>query len=167
MGLVFLGDSAGYELMISLAFVAIFNVMMTSLQGVLQGSGRFYKPLKNLAIGIAVKFLLNVILISRPAIGIYGATYSSVIASAVIAVLNYRAVKKYIGVDPIAKPVFKTIIASVVMGVFAKFCFELLHTVLSSHIAVILTIILAAGIYFAIIVLTKAITKKELRSVRG
>ncbi len=167
MSLVFLGKSSGYEMLTWLAYVVIFTIVMSTLQGILQGSGRFYKPLKNMAFGALLKFLLNLALISRPEIGVYGAIASSIIASFVIFLLNYMDVKKYVGMNKIAWNVIKTIFAAVVMGIFAKFGYGLLATYMDYKIAVLITVAISAAVYFAIIYFTKAITKEEMKEVRG
>ena len=150
-----------------LAYVVIFTIVMSTLQGILQGSGRFYKPLKNMAFGALLKFLLNLALISRPEIGVYGAIASSIIASFVIFLLNYMDVKKYVGMNKIAWNVIKTIFAAVVMGIVAKFGYGFLATYMDYKIAVLITVAISAVVYFAIIYFTKAITKEEMKEVRG
>ena len=76
MKTVFSGEASGYTMLMSLAYVAVFTTGVFTMQGVLQGSGMFYKPLKNLAWGALIKLLLNIALISNPDIGIYGAVYT-------------------------------------------------------------------------------------------
>lgn len=159
--------NSGYEMLTSLAYVVIFQIAMTSMQGILQGSGRFYKPLKNLIIGAVIKYLFNIALISNPSVGIYGAVYSTMFASFVIFLLNYIDVKKYIGVENIAFNIFKTVIAAIGMGVFAKISYIYLEMLLGFKIAVLGSILLSAAVYFAIIYLTKALTKDDLKAVRG
>ncbi len=60
---VFLGKGDGYQMLTWLAYVVVFTIVMSTLQGILQGSGRFFKPLKNMAFGALLKFLLNIALI--------------------------------------------------------------------------------------------------------
>ncbi len=161
------GKNSGYLMLTYLAYVVVFQVAMTSLQGILQGSGRFYKPLKNLIIGAIIKYLFNIALISNPDVGIYGAIYSTMFASFVIFLLNYIDVKRYIGIEKISFAIIKTIIAATAMGVFAKISYNILELLIGYKFAVLISIVLSAGIYFAIIYLTKALTKDDIKAVRG
>ena len=140
MKTVFSGESSGYTMLMSLAYVAVFTTGVFTMQGVLQGSGMFYKPLKNLAWGALIKLLLNIALISNQDIGIYGAVYSSLIASFVIFVLNFIDVKRHVGIEKITGKILKTLIASGVMGVFAVVGYNFLENFISYRLAVLVTI---------------------------
>ena len=137
------------------------------MQGVLQGSGMFYKPLKNLAWGALIKLLLNIALISNPDIGIYGAVYSSLIAAFVIFLLNFIDVKKHIGIDKITGKILKTFLASGIMGVFAVVGYNFLENFVSYRLAVLVTIFVSAIVYGALIYFTKAVTKQDIHEIRG
>ena len=63
--------------------------------------------------------------------------------------------------------VIKTIFAAVVMGLVAKFGYGFLATYMDYKIAVLITVAISAVVYFAIIYFTKAITKEEMKEVRG
>ena len=164
---LFFFKSDGYEMLMGLSFVAVFTIGMSSMQAILQGAGHFYKPLKNLIVGALIKYLMNLLLISNPLFGVYGAVISSVFASAVIFVLNFYDVKRYIGMDPIGFSVIKTIFSAVVMGVFAHFCYGMLASFISYRIAVLATVALSAVVYFALVFFTRAFTRKDLEEVRG
>ncbi|MFA0816639.1 MAG: polysaccharide biosynthesis C-terminal domain-containing protein [Anaerofustis sp.] len=165
--MVFLGKGDGYQMLTWLAYVVVFTIVMSTLQGILQGSGRFYKPLKNMAFGALLKFLLNIALISRPEIGVYGAVASSIIASFVIFLLNYLDVKKYVGIGKIGADIAKIAVSSLVMGLIAKFGYDYLLRFMDYKIAVIIMIVISVAVYFALIYMTKAITKTEIKEVRG
>lgn len=159
--------NSGYEMLTSLAYVVIFQIAMTSMQGILQGAGRFYKPLKNLIIGSLIKYLFNIALISNPDIGIYGAIYSTMFASFVIFLLNFIDVKRYVGIENITFNIIKTLGAAVVMGIFAKISYDFLEILIGYKFAVLVSMVLSAAVYFAVIYLTKALTKDDLKEVRG
>jgi len=161
------GNSDGHLMLRYLAYVVIFQTLMISLQGILQGSGRFYKPLKNLAFGALIKYLFNIALISNPDVGIYGAIFSSIFAAFVIFLLNYIDVKKYVGIKPISPYIYKTLFASVAMGVFAHFSYGFFKELIGYKIGVLLCIALSAALYMGLIFVTKALTQEDLREVRG
>ncbi len=52
--------------MMYLSFTCITTVLFIVLQAVLQGLGKMGLPIRNLAIGGAIKLILNITLISKP-----------------------------------------------------------------------------------------------------
>ena len=159
-------SSGGADMLKYLAYVVVFSAAMSSMQGVLQGSGRFYTPLKNIAIGATLKLILNIILISNPNVGVMGAVYSSIIATAVIFTLNLKDVIKHIGLNPVLINIAKTFVISIVMGVCAYFTYNALSDVIGFKIGVLVTIAISVVIYFGLIIITKTFTKKDIQEVR-
>ncbi|NLW70002.1 MAG: polysaccharide biosynthesis protein, partial [Eubacteriaceae bacterium] len=45
------------------SLTVVFTVAMSTLHGILQGCGKYYRPIRNIAIGGAVKFVLNMVLV--------------------------------------------------------------------------------------------------------
>ena len=83
---------------------------------ILQALGHMYLPIRFMFAGLALKLLLNVILV--PMFGIYGAAIASVSGYALSSLLNFWAVRRYSDIpisfnDLFAKPV----LSSLVMGV--------------------------------------------------
>lgn len=157
----------GYELLAGLSYVTIFTIGMSTTQGILQGAGRFYRPIKNILIGAAIKYVMNIMLVSDPVYGIYGAVISTICASAAIFLLNYYDVKRFVGLENIVPCLLKTLLASTAMGLFCHYFYGWLSAMISYKITVLLTIVLAVIIYAGIILLTRAFTKDDFRAVRG
>ena len=160
------GTSEGGDMLGALAYVVIFTIGMTSLQGILQGAGKFYQPLINMAIGTIVKLVLNLWWLPNPELGIFGAIYSSIVASAVIFLLNLYQVKKHIGFNNVWISVTKSFVAALIMGVVARFIYDLINVSVGSSIAVLVAILVAMLVYFVIIVISKAFTREDFQAVR-
>lgn len=157
----------GWEMLAGLSYVVVCTIGASTLQGILQGIGRYYVPLKNLLAGAVVKYVMNILLVANPDYGIYGAIFSSVFASFVIYLLNYYSVKKYVGIDNIGSGMFKTVLASAAMGVACKFSYEFLCGLMSFKIALLIAIVISVVVYGGIVLLTKAFTIEDFKNARS
>ena len=61
----------------------IFTVLEQTVNGALQGLGKIYIPAIALTIGVAVKFVLNLILVPIPWIGAAGAAFATAMCHAI------------------------------------------------------------------------------------
>ena len=77
---------------ISMIFIALSQTINSGLQGL----SKVYIPAIALAVGAAVKLILNVILISNPSINIYGAPISSITCQIIAFCISYTSLKKSI-----------------------------------------------------------------------
>lgn len=157
----------GYEMLSMLALSIVFCVLMSCLQGILQGAGKYYAPLVNMFVGGVVKIVLNLILVRIPSLNIYGAIISTIVATAVIAILNFISVKKYVGFDGLFIPIVKIFISSGIMAIVCVFSYKTLLKIMSFKIAVVLSIFISIVVYAISVIIIKAITTDELRSVRS
>lgn len=157
----------GYAMLSYLSYTVIFTVAMSTLQGILQGAGKYYAPLKNLLIGGAVKYILNVALIRIPALNIYGAIISSIAATFVIFIFDYKDVKKHVGFGKMMPSIIKILLSSFIMGLICIFSFQTLCDYMSEKIAVVAAIFISVLVYGASIIGTKAFTLDDLRSIRS
>lgn len=86
-------------LAVELLKVASFSVGYLSLvqttTGILQGMGKVGVPVYSLTIGVIFKLILNIILISNPAINIFGAEISTVLCYGLVATINILYIFNY------------------------------------------------------------------------
>ncbi len=80
-----------------LSFGTITLGLIQAATGILQGLGHMLIPVRNLALGVLVKFALNYFLLADPRFGILGAAWGTTIGWAVIALLNSLSVWRQIG----------------------------------------------------------------------
>ncbi len=146
-------------LSLSILTLSAMRTFSTTLQAV----GKMVLPVVNLFIGALVKIVLSYILVGIPALNINGAAIGSVAAYLVAGILNYRAVKKYAGTSiDIVSTFVRPLIASGIMGVVTILVFKIgVHFVHSNSISTLLAIIVAVGVYFVLIFVTKTMTREE------
>lgn len=150
-------------LAVSILTLAIMRTFSTCLQGI----GKMMLPVWNLLIGAGVKAVVSYILIGIPAININGAATGSVIAYITAGILNYRALKRYTDVSLDVKSIFiRPLIAALIMGAAAIASYKLLFLITSSNsISTLISILIAAAVYFVTAFLTGAVTKDEIELI--
>ncbi len=158
-------DGAG--LMKYSALVGIFTIAGSNLQAILQGSGYFYKALSTVVVAAVIKVVANVIFVSIPELNIYGAILATMISTVVLFTLNLIMVKKYVGVGKCFGNIFKTAASAVTMGVFAHYSYRILSSFLGGKLGVLVSIALSAVVYAVLLLLTKAVTKEDIKEIRG
>ena len=150
-------------LAVSIITLAIMRTFSTSLQGI----GKMMLPVWNLLIGAGVKAVVSYILLGIPSVNINGAAFGSVLAYVTAGILNYRALKKYADVSLDVKSIFiRPLIAALIMGAAAIVSYRLLFMITSSNsISTLISIIIAAAVYFVTAFLTGAVTKDEIELI--
>ncbi len=149
------------------AFIGIFAIGASNLQAILQGSGHFYKSLAAIIVAAVVKIIANLIFVAVPELNIYGAILATMISTVVLFALNLIMVKKYVGVGKCFGSIVKTIVSAVLMGAFAQASFSFLAGFLGRKIGVLAAIALSAVVYVALLIITKAITKEDIKEIIG
>lgn len=150
-----------------LAFSIITLAIMRTFSTSLQAIGRMMLPVWNLLIGAVVKAVVSYILLGIPAININGAAFGSVMAYVTAGILNYRALKKYTDVSLDVNSIFiKPLVAAIVMGVSALVSYKLLFMLTSSNsMSTLISIMIAAAVYFVTAFRTGAVTKEEIELI--
>ena len=150
-----------------LALSIITLSIMRTLQSCLQGIGKMMLPVYNLFIGAIVKAVSSYILLGIPAVNINGAAIGSVLAYVTAGILNFRALKKYTNVSLDMKSIFfRPLVAALIMGAAAIVSYKLLFMITSSNaISTLISIIIAAAVYFVSAFRTGAVTKDEIELI--
>lgn len=148
-----------------MCFSIIFMSSLQTLTGILQGIDRQNVPVKNLAIGAAVKLVVTYVCVGIRAINVNGAPLGTIAAYVVATVLNIKDIKKYSGNAFDFKMTFlKPFIASALMGAAAFASFKLIFLATSSNtISTLLSIIVGVVVYGALVLSLKVITEDEIR----
>jgi O-antigen/teichoic acid export membrane protein len=87
------GSTKGAIIISSVSFMSIFSSLELTSTYMLQGLDKMYRPVRNMFIGVAIKLLLNILLILP--FHIVGAAVATTIGYLFSATLNVMAVKKY------------------------------------------------------------------------
>lgn len=144
---------------ISMIFVALSYL----INGGLYGLGKTHIPAIALAIGAAVKTVLNIILVSNPTINILGSPISSTVCQGINFIICSYCLRKYIKMDiKFTKHILKPLFSAGVMGVVAYGTHYFLLGILGNSKATILAICLGAITYGIMIIITKTLNKDDM-----
>ena len=142
LGLLFPNASEGTVLLQITSLTVIFMMMAQTINGVLQGIGKYRVPATALACGVFVKLILNIILIPIPAIGVNGVAIASSFS------IGFMALKHTINIRfPARKFVIKPLLATFVMCVTSYILYIILEMFIPWKIAAIIAMIFAVVIY--------------------
>ena len=148
------------------ALSIIFTVLGQTVNGALQGLGKIFLPAIALSIGVAVKFVLNLILVSIPQVGAAGAAFATAVCHAIAFFICYYALRKNMKLDlTFSKFIVKPILATIIMSICSYSVYLLLIGINVGKMATIISIIIAIIIYMLTIVVLKIFTKEELLMV--
>lgn len=152
-----------------LSMAVIFLTLVQTMTGILQGMGKERIPVINMVIGALVKVVVSYVLTSIPFINIRGAALGTVAGYAVSASLNLAAIMKYqrSGMR-LAKIVIKPAIATAAMVAAAYFSYMSMFAVTARNsISTLISMAIAAGVYFVVLILIKGVTAEEIAMAPG
>ena len=154
--------SAAVDLLTVSALTIVLFTVVQATSGILQGLKKQKIPLYTLAAGVAIKILLNAILIPIPGMNIHGAPIASIFCYAVSMIPNLIYVIKHTGMTfdysrIIIRPLAATLIMSAAVFALNRF---LPDGSVSLLICVTFGILVFALSAFAL----KAVTKDDLRA---
>ena len=140
----------------------IFLAVVQTLTSILQGIGKQMVPVRNLFLGVVLKIIMTWTLI--PFLGINGAAVGTVSAYLLACLLNWFAVKRYIGLKcDLSVTVLKPAFCTGIMAICAAGSYRVLFVLMEgSRLATVISILLAAVLYFVMLIVTRSVTKDEL-----
>ncbi len=155
----------GGELLTYSALTIILFTQVQATSGILQGLRKQRIPMYTLLAGVVMKVALNYTLVRIPHFDIHGAPLASLLCYTVSMVPNLYYVSKYSGLrlsagDLLLRPGLATaVMAAAVWGLKRLIGFERLCRSLPT---VLLVIVLAAGVYLAAALFTRAIHLEDV-----
>ncbi len=151
------------------AVALIFTALDQTICGSLQGLGKVRVPARGLLCGVAVKFLLNLILIRIPSVNIYGAVISSVACHVVAYTICFRALKKAIPLRmPRQKYFVKPLVCTLTMSLVTWGSYRLSMLVLKSNlVSVVLSVVLSVVVYFFCVLKLHVLNRREIIDLPG
>ncbi len=164
INLIFPNAPSGSLLLQISALTIIFSVLAQTINGALQGLGKIMVPAISSFIGLIVKLILNVILISIPSIGVNGAAIGSIVNNVIVFLISYYILKKTIKLDikPL-KYVIKPVLATAIMCVCSySFYVALIGASISAKVATLISLIFAVILYFMSIIALKIFSREEM-----
>lgn len=163
--LKFVYDDSNYSFLLNVMGLAVALVTLVQVgNAILQANGRVWVPVNNMAIGGAVKIIVNLVLVSRPEININGAPVGTFLCYFTVMALNLRAIKMVSGIKyEFSDFVFKPGISALIMGVMAVLSYDFLHNLVPSNIVSLLgAIAIAGGIYLIMLLLIGGLKKEDI-----
>lgn len=169
--IIYFNTPDGYELLQLVSVSLIFAALAQTMTGSLQGLGKVYVPAISLLFGCAAKILLNVLLIRIPSVNIYGAAISSIACQFISCAICFAVLAKNcsLKMSPI-KYIVKPLLAGIVMGATAIGVYKLIMLMLDTNFvtnltATIISIVIAAAVYFLMVFALKILSKEEVKQL--
>lgn len=163
LNLIYPSASDGATVLMVFAISMIFIALNQTINGGLYGLNKTYVPAIALVIGVVIKFVLNIVLISNPNIEIMGAGISTIICQGIAFLICFAVLKKHIKLKiKIGRMVIAPIIVSAFMGICAYFINKGLSSMISPSISTVISIALAAVIYGISILALRILSREDI-----
>ena len=163
--LLFPNASSGYFVCQISAFSIIFVMFNQIINGILQGIGKQFVPVISIGVGVILKLIINLLLISiNPNEfifgGIAGAALGTVICNMITLFINIFSLRKIIKFNMheysfLIKPAICTIITSLISYYIYKIINE--NLIINTNLGTIITIGISIFIYLILIILFKSL----------
>lgn len=167
---------SGSEIMVWGAAIVVLSALVQIQTSILQGAGKLYAVTFYMALGMAVKFIVNYVFVSIPAINIYGALIGNAVGFGIPVVFNIIYIQKHlhtkINLRPhIARPLFSSVcMTAVVLGSYmiCSFLFGFgFSGYLLNAISAVTAIVLGILTYFFVLMYCGGITSDEFDIIPG
>ncbi len=160
--------AVGGGLLRYLAIGVLFLTVLQTTTGIIQGAGKPYLPLRNLAIGAAIKVVLSILLIRQPQFNIYGAAIGTAACYTITALLNIISMTRI--TKPNIKPlsgIIMPVLSTAIMGVLVYFLSGFMIERYSNTVTTVVVIIAAVFVYGLALLITKSLSKQDLQNIPG
>lgn len=147
--------------------ISVILYAVVSVSGsILQSFGRMTKPLISLCIGAAVKCVLTFLMVGIKDLNILGAPIATCICYFVMMISNLIFLRKELkGCGSVIVSIIKILISSIIMGATALLLYKFLLGFIGIKIAGLISIAVAAVVYLVLVLITKTVTRKEIKSL--
>lgn len=152
-----------------MAVTVVLYALSTLTQAILQSIGRMKTPIINASAAVVIHGVMMVVmeLFLDVKYSLYYYVAVTVVYALLLCVLNQIAVHRYLDYSQeIDKTFFRPAVASALMGGVAYGVYHGLYLLIKSNlVSLAIAILLAAGLYFVLIIYWKAVSEEELRSM--
>jgi len=158
----------GAPLLSILGIAVIVNCIVLLTNSILQASGKVNIPIITMLVGGVIKIISNWILVGNPNINIMGAPIGTCLCYGTIAVLNMIFVVRITKISyKIVLVLIKPLLCAVIMGGAVWASFGFFDRVIGGNKATLIALAIAVMVYFGLVILTKAITKEDIKEIIG
>ena len=146
------------------AAAIVLYAYSTTTSNVLQGLNMMRYPVIHAAVGIVIYVIIDYILLSFFDMSVYALIVGHTLFPLIVSILNWLRIQVEIEYQQeVLKTFVMPTVCSAVMAVISYFFYLGLHTMTKSAlVSLIVTIVVAAGIYFLSMILTKTLSEKEI-----
>lgn len=169
LSMIYHGSSVADEVEIGSKVLAVMGISVifiatsTPLCSMLQAIGRMDVPLKLFTIGMAMKIVVNYILVGIPWINIQGANIGSIVCYGFVTVVALFVICRETKIVPDFVSIFvKPLLAGIICGITAYFSEIFFDILFKQRIATILAVITAITVYIIALVLIRAIKREDI-----
>ncbi|MFR3256778.1 MAG: polysaccharide biosynthesis C-terminal domain-containing protein [Lachnospiraceae bacterium] len=164
---LFSGDTSAASTYLQVVCPAVITFSFSTItNSILQGIDRMNLPVCHSLIAMAVHVVVLLILCLGFNMGIYGVIISYVIYALVITILNFYSISKILEYRPDVITLFvKPAAASGIMGILCFGCYQLLYQFLGKAIPMLISVVVAVVVYFAVAVKCKLLTESVMRDL--
>ena len=146
------------------ALAIVLYAYSTTTSNVLQGLSMMRYPVIHAAAGIIVYVSIDYILLSFFDMGVYALIVGHTVFPLIVSLFNWLRIQMEIGYkQEVLRTFLMPTVCSAVMAVISYFFYLGMYTITKSEIiSLIGTIVLAACIYFLLMILTRTLSEKEI-----
>ncbi len=163
LNLLFPNANRGELLLQISSLTIIFSVLIQTVNAGLQGIGKIMVPATALGIGVIVKYILNLILIKNPSIGVYGAGIASLCCNVVVFLIGITVLIKNMKLQlDLGKFMIKPILSTGMMTIVSLYVYNVLQKLIANQLATVISIACAGIIYIISLLILRNLTKEEI-----
>lgn len=147
-----------------LGIASICTCIVTLCNAILQASGFLNLPILTMVIGGVLKIIVNYTLVGIESINVTGAAVGTLCCFGAAALLDLFVIHRVLPAAPdYGRIFFKPVLSSVIMALAAWACYGLVYRFTDSNtLGVLVAIVIAVVLYFALVLALKAISKDDL-----
>ncbi len=146
----------------------IFYSLSTLSNGVLQGIDKMRIPVRNAAIALVAHLGILYLTLQVLDWKLYGVVVSCIFFGFLMCVFNWLSIKRHLDYkQEITKTFVIPLLASVIMGAIVWLSYFLFNKIIPMKLAVLLSIVIGAAVYFVSLIRMKGIKESEIRSLPG
>lgn len=166
--LLFPNASSGAFIMQICVLATIFTAMEQTINGALQGLGKVFVPAIALTIGVAVKLMLNIILVPIPTDvfplgGAVGAAFATDMCHLIAFLIVFTVLRKTVDLKlSFSKMVIKPLIACLMMGIVSYGSYLLFKGIFVQNLATILALAVAVVVYLLSVFLLRILNEEDI-----
>jgi len=144
----------------------IFTALNQTINGGLYGLNLPRVPVVALGIGVVVKTILNIILVSNQKINIAGAAIGSVVCQILAFLLCFKVLNMKLKLKlNMQKHILKPAIATIIMGAVVYIAHGILSTIFGNTISTLISIMIGIAVYGIVIIFAKVLSKEDIMMI--